>query len=264
MYCPQCKAENLKFASGCFQCGKNLSTIKNESGLKCSYCGADIAYDAFFCWSCGESNIKRIDNKQNNLPENKIQENIKFSKTCDVVLEQSTVRVFNSPGINSEVKMTFNKGEKFSLGKVIAHDGIKWVEIQSISGEIGYITGETKIKKIAGSETIKQQNIDSNAKNKRRMISGALWCIGGIIVTAVTYSNASSSPTGGHYVIAWGAIIFGFIDFIRGFIGWSENPESDDNNRIVNTESSKSVGNKYDDIKIESVKEKRSFADGDI
>jgi len=47
----------------------------------------------------------------------------------------------------------------------------------------------------------------------KNMLYGALWCIGGIIVTAVTYSSASG---GGRYVIAWGAIIFGAIQFLRG------------------------------------------------
>jgi hypothetical protein len=45
------------------------------------------------------------------------------------------------------------------------------------------------------------------------MISGALWCIGGIAVTAITYQAASG---GGTYVVAWGAILFGAIQFFRG------------------------------------------------
>jgi hypothetical protein len=57
----------------------------------------------------------------------------------------------------------------------------------------------------------------SDAKSKagkNNMLYGALWCIGGIVVTAVTYSSASEG--GGHYVVAWGAIIFGAIQFFRG------------------------------------------------
>jgi hypothetical protein len=55
------------------------------------------------------------------------------------------------------------------------------------------------------------------AKYKRAMLSGVLWAVGGIIVTIVTYQLASS---GGTYVIAWGAVIFGIYDFVRGLIGW--------------------------------------------
>jgi hypothetical protein len=48
----------------------------------------------------------------------------------------------------------------------------------------------------------------------RNMGFGALWCIGGIAVTAVTYSMASQG--GGTYIVTWGAILFGGIQFLRG------------------------------------------------
>lgn len=47
----------------------------------------------------------------------------------------------------------------------------------------------------------------------KNMLYGGLWCVGGIIVTAVTYSAAKG---GGSYVVAWGAIAFGAIQFFRG------------------------------------------------
>lgn len=51
----------------------------------------------------------------------------------------------------------------------------------------------------------------------RNMLFGALWCIGGIVVTAVTYDAAASSPGGGKYIVAWGAILFGGIQCLKGF-----------------------------------------------
>lgn len=45
------------------------------------------------------------------------------------------------------------------------------------------------------------------------MLQGALWCIGGTVVTVASYSAASS---GGRYVVAWGAIVFGATPFFRG------------------------------------------------
>jgi hypothetical protein len=51
------------------------------------------------------------------------------------------------------------------------------------------------------------------AKAKRNMIVGGLWCVGGTIVTVLTYAAAQE---GGTYTIAWGAIIFGGIQFFRG------------------------------------------------
>ena len=61
------------------------------------------------------------------------------------------------------------------------------------------------------------------AEEKRKqankdILRGALWCGGGLIVTMVTYSMASG---GGSYVVAWGAIIFGAIQLIRGLVNHS-------------------------------------------
>jgi len=43
---------------------------------------------------------------------------------------------------------------------------------------------------------------------------GALWCIGGLIVTAVSYSAVKDS--GGTYIVAWGAVVFGGWQFLKG------------------------------------------------
>src|SRR5205814_2525082 len=53
-------------------------------------------------------------------------------------------------------------------------------------------------------------------RGTRRMVTGALWCIGGIVATAIGYASASSSAGGGRYYVFYGAIIFGAIDFLRG------------------------------------------------
>ena len=52
----------------------------------------------------------------------------------------------------------------------------------------------------------------------RNMGYGALWCLGGTAVSVYTYEDAATSPGGGHYFVAWGAVIFGGIQFIKGLI----------------------------------------------
>lgn len=47
----------------------------------------------------------------------------------------------------------------------------------------------------------------------RSIMVGAAWCIGGIAVTALTFQMASG---GGTFIVAWGAILFGGIQFLRG------------------------------------------------
>jgi hypothetical protein len=47
----------------------------------------------------------------------------------------------------------------------------------------------------------------------RNLLVGAAWCVGGIVVTALTYQMASG---GGTFIVAWGAVLFGGIQFLRG------------------------------------------------
>jgi hypothetical protein len=51
---------------------------------------------------------------------------------------------------------------------------------------------------------------------RRNVILGAALCSLGLLVTAVTYFVAASSPGGGRYVIAWGVVLFGVLQFLRG------------------------------------------------
>jgi len=70
----------------------------------------------------------------------------------------------------------------------------------------------------AVTETNKALKKVRREKAKKRMIRGLLLTVGGIIVTVLTYMFASQ--LGGTYFIFYGAIIFGFIDFIVGLVGW--------------------------------------------
>ena len=54
---------------------------------------------------------------------------------------------------------------------------------------------------------------------KKNMLYGALWCIGGLLVTAMTFLAANG---GGIYIIAYGAIIGGAIQFFTGLSRYSE------------------------------------------
>lgn len=51
---------------------------------------------------------------------------------------------------------------------------------------------------------------------EKLMRQGIIWFVGGLAVTLFSYLAAISSPYGGHYVIAYGAIIFGIAQFFRG------------------------------------------------
>jgi hypothetical protein len=59
---------------------------------------------------------------------------------------------------------------------------------------------------------------------KRNTLSGALWFIGGVLVTVATYRIAAGKPGGGMYIIAWGAMIFGAVQFVCGLAQRIEDP----------------------------------------
>ncbi|MBP6870982.1 MAG: hypothetical protein KBC43_03155 [Bacteroidales bacterium] len=47
------------------------------------------------------------------------------------------------------------------------------------------------------------------------ILYGGLWFFGGLVVTAITYANAAP---GGTYFLAWGAILFGGIQLVKGIV----------------------------------------------
>jgi hypothetical protein len=57
---------------------------------------------------------------------------------------------------------------------------------------------------------------------KKQMWIGAAWVAGGVLVTVISYAAASK---GGTYLLAWGAVIFGAYDMIRGLVTWMSNRE---------------------------------------
>ncbi|MEZ4868524.1 MAG: hypothetical protein R3C14_44755 [Caldilineaceae bacterium] len=66
--------------------------------------------------------------------------------------------------------------------------------------------------KVANDITQLQREALSSAARKN-MLYGALWCIGGILVTFFSYAAAQD---GGTYIVTWGAIVFGAVQFFRG------------------------------------------------
>jgi hypothetical protein len=58
-------------------------------------------------------------------------------------------------------------------------------------------------------------------KYKKRMTRGFLWTVAGVVITCGTFMFAGQ--LGGKFVLLYGAIIYGLIDFVVGLIGWISN-----------------------------------------
>jgi hypothetical protein len=125
----------------------------------------------------------------------------------DATLLAKTVDVRSRPGEYAELVRTLRKGARFKLTEQVDTDGVAWVRVQDKADLDGYILGSTKVRCAA---------VVAGRTGAQNMTYGALWCIGGTIVTVLGYQFAASSPGGGSYMIFWGAILFGGLQFLKG------------------------------------------------
>lgn len=78
------------------------------------------------------------------------------------------------------------------------------------------LVAEFGMKHLAAAQIVKEVRTTENPHNGARdMLAGALWCIGGIVVTMATYEAAGPGDT---FIIAWGAILFGALQFFKGLV----------------------------------------------
>ena len=119
-------------------------------------------------------------------------------------LLQNNVPMYTQPNSESQVRATLSRNTKLYMTDVVRTENQDWVKVRDLNGAEGYISGRTQIRAIAEK---------TKALARKNMIGGALWCIGGIAVTVYTYGASSS---GGTYIVAWGAILFGFVQLVQG------------------------------------------------
>lgn len=62
-------------------------------------------------------------------------------------------------------------------------------------------------------------------KAKRRLVFGCVWFFGGLLVTIGSYAAAEDDGT---FTVAWGAVLWGLIQIIRGLVGLARGQRKDD------------------------------------
>jgi hypothetical protein len=104
----------------------------------------------------------------------------------------------------------------FSYAKDVLRQGMPREKVEEVLRAQGFdpATASAIVQQADGMKN------ERRVAGRRHMIVGGIVCAVGITVTAVTYSAASDG--GGNYVVAWGAIVFGAIQFFRGLIQASE------------------------------------------
>jgi hypothetical protein len=58
----------------------------------------------------------------------------------------------------------------------------------------------------------------ARSRGIRQIVIGAIFFVVGLVITIATYSNASSSSTGGTYFVAYGPMLIGILSMVRGFM----------------------------------------------
>ena len=130
------------------------------------------------------------------------------------LVADADVRVEPSPA--SPVLARYPGGTALQIVGTISMAGRTWEKVRDGDGKEGFLPEGTSMAFPSGGPApMPSPSPDDRvaAAARRNMLVGGLWCGGGIAVTAITYLNASG---GGTYVVAWGAIIFGGFQFLKG------------------------------------------------
>lgn len=113
-----------------------------------------------------------------------------------------------SVAIRSRLEMGENRGK---IVQELIRQGWAEESATQLVNDIGQVTEEQQL-----SPEVRRT---VTSKYKRHILYGFLWAGGGTAVTVYSYTATAAEP-GGVYLIAWGAILFGAIEFFRGLSGW--------------------------------------------
>jgi hypothetical protein len=89
--------------------------------------------------------------------------------------------------------------------------------LRAVYGET-HLTGSDQERTAALEETVREAKLRSA---RRSIWIGLALSVGGLVLTIVTYANASDSG-GGTYIIAYGPMLFGVLTLITGLVGASK------------------------------------------
>jgi hypothetical protein len=132
-------------------------------------------------------------------------------RTKTMFLRQGQVSLYAEPSLDAPIVATLEKDARVRTRDAgVERDGIKWLNVSAEAGHVGYMRGDVEAMALA--ERPRIEGSSGNGFNNV-LIGGAIFLIG-IVVTVGSYSAVSHS--GGSYLIAWGAILFGGIRLVKG------------------------------------------------
>jgi len=162
-----------------------------------------------------------------------------------MIVNQDEVIVYDMAAPTAIEKARYIKGTVlYKLNELTVNDQ-GWFEVRDENGNSGFIHKETLLKDAeppapaaspppqystgAPGATFRptpEMQVDIRRKEKEagrnQMIWGGLMAVAGCIVTAVTFSAATSGSSS-YYLLCWGPVIFGIISFFQGLAKYNKN-----------------------------------------
>lgn len=176
----------------------------------CTKCGNEIKDNAKFCGSCGASTFSVNTTQSSPTTDNKAKQ----------VPKQFS---FKRAWLRSTIVLTLIMSAFFALAGSFEDDLVSGLIGVFILAAILSVLVAFFIKwRNEGFKIEKDVSLEGLGRDKAKsdVIQGLFWMIGGIIFTGVTYAIADA---GGTYFVAWGAVIFGGIQFLRGLATYHSN-----------------------------------------
>ena len=119
---------------------------------------------------------------------------------------QNNVELRSEPSASSPVKQTLARNTKLYVLEVVNRENQDWARVRDMNGVEGYVSGNTSMRLI-------QEKTKS--LGRKNMLTGVMWLIAGIIVI---FSGGSPASGGSFTLLGYGAILFGAIMLVSGFV----------------------------------------------
>jgi len=127
-------------------------------------------------------------------------------------LLQNNVDLHAEPRAGSLIKQQLARKTQLYILQVIKGGDRDWVKVRDMTGNEGYIAGETRIK------VIQQKTKSMGMRNIR---SGVMWVIAGLIII---FSGETPASNSAYYLFGYGAIIFGGVMVVMGLTQYLKAP----------------------------------------
>lgn len=174
-----------------------------------------------------------------------------------IIVDQDQVIVYDIAAPTAQERARYIKGTVLYKINELKEAEQEWIEVRDENGNTGFIHKDTVLKDgepaavpppgavpypgapapaapIPGMPypgapfmpTPQQREairIQERNSGRNMMLIGALMFVGGIVVTALSYSLASSGSSGGYYWLCFGPVIFGPVYFFQGLAKYNRN-----------------------------------------